>query len=79
MSRYDYLQSRGIAALDRPFYAIIMAAMRRADTDNLELLRNAFPQVFTELDARYKAPGGWLPEDEDCPLAILEAMEEAEQ
>lgn len=79
MSRYDYLQARAIALKDRPFYAIIMAAMRRADTDNLELLVNAFPQVFTELRERYNAPGGWLPKDEDCPLSILEAMEEAEQ
>ncbi|MBA7635007.1 hypothetical protein ES703_42607 [subsurface metagenome] len=79
MSRYDYLQSQEIAAMDRPFYAIIMAAMRKADTDNLELLRDAFPQTFNELRERYHSPGGWLPEDEDCPLPILEAIEEAEQ
>jgi len=78
MSRFDYLQSREIAILDRPFYAMIMAAMRRADSDNLELLRSAFPHVLTELRERYKAPGGWLPEDPECPLSILKAMEEAE-
>lgn len=64
--------------MDRPFVAIIMAAMRKADTDNLELLVNAFPQVFTELQQRYNSPGGWLPEDEDCPLPVLEAREKAE-
>ncbi|GAH70365.1 unnamed protein product [marine sediment metagenome] len=78
MSRYDYMQSRKIWAKDRPFYAIIMAAMSRADTDNLALLVDAFPHVFTELRQRYTAPGGWLPEDEECPLAVLEAMEKAE-
>lgn len=43
------------------FYSLIMAAMREADTDNLELLKSAFPETFIELQARINAPGGFLP------------------
>jgi len=42
------------------FYALIQAAMRQADTDNLEKLKEAFPYTWTELKARFDAPGGLL-------------------
>ena len=58
MSHFDY--DRSIAMGDEPFYALIMAAMRRADTDNAALLKAAFPEVWDELYARYHAPGGRL-------------------
>jgi hypothetical protein len=61
MSLYDYKTSQKIAAEDHPFYALIMAAMRQADTDNVEKLRAAWPEVWEELRARYNAPGGFLP------------------
>ncbi len=61
MSLYDYRIGRAIAADDPPFYAIIQAAMRRADTDNLDKLKAAWPEVYEELKARYHAPGGILP------------------
>lgn len=65
MSRYDYELSRriitGDAGADPPFYAIIMAAMRKADTQNLAKLRRAFPDVYQDLFDRYNAPGGYLP------------------
>lgn len=64
MSRYDYEVSRDLDAHDLPFYALIMAAMRKADTDNLDKLQAAFPETWRELDARYHAPGGLLPHDE---------------
>ena len=60
MSLYDYRESQALAAQDVPFYALIMAAMRRADTDNLVRLRNAFPDVHDELTNRYNAAGGLL-------------------
>jgi hypothetical protein len=65
MSLYDYEQSRKLSATDQPFYALIMAAMRRADTDNLTRLQSAFPEVWRELQARYNAPGGMLPGERD--------------
>lgn len=58
MSLFDYECSKNVAALDVPFYALIMAAMRQADTQNAALLRASWPQVWDELDARYNAPGG---------------------
>lgn len=69
MSRDEYEFSRRAVAEDWPFYGIIMAAMRRADTDNLNRLRLAFPDTFRELQARYDAPGGALPPGDDGPAA----------
>lgn len=63
MSHYDYVASRQIGATDPPFYAIIMAAIRKADTFNSARLRSAFPEVWDEYEARYNAPGGILPTD----------------
>ena len=63
MPLYDYQLSQELAAQDVPFYALIMAAMRRADSDNLYMLRQAWPGVYDELRERYNAPGGRLPSD----------------
>lgn len=65
MSLYDYEMSKRLAATGYPFYALIMAAMRQADTENLEALQFAFPAVWAELKKRYHAPGGRIPEDGD--------------
>ncbi|WP_137146924.1 hypothetical protein [Mycolicibacterium sp. CR10] len=64
MSLYDYRASRQIGAADPPFYALIMAAIRKADTQNAARLRMAFPETFAEVEARYHAPGGVLTTDE---------------
>lgn len=64
MSLYDYEQGRLIEGEGHPFYALIHAAMRQADSDNIEILQFAFPEVHAELTARYNAPGGFL-ESED--------------
>ena len=58
MSRHDYIESRVIAEQDHGFYALIMAAMRKADTVNSFRLKEAFPDTWTELHDRYNAPGG---------------------
>ena len=63
MSLYEYHESRRISLQDFSFYALIMAAMRKSDTDNSEKLQAAFPEVFKELRLRYDAPGGVLPEE----------------
>lgn len=63
MSQHEYDVSKEIAKADYPFYSLVMAAMRQADTDNLEKLQGAFPEVWAELQARYNAPGGILPEE----------------
>jgi hypothetical protein len=58
MSLYDYKTSQKIAAEDYLFYALIMAAMRQADTNNVIKLKSAFPDTWAELERRYHAPGG---------------------
>lgn len=60
MSFHEYRVSRNIAAQDVPFYALVMAAMRQADTANAAKLRDAWPDVWDELQSRYHAPGGLL-------------------
>ena len=64
MSYYDYRVSASLELRDAPFYALVMAAARRADTTNLAKLRRAWPEVVAELEARYNAPGGLLPGEE---------------
>lgn len=71
MSHLNYEQSKQLATEDYPFYALIMAAMRRADTHNLEKLKNAFPSTWNELKGRYNAPGGVLPSDNDEDQHII--------
>lgn len=63
MSLFDYRMSKKISETDPSFYALIMAAIRKADTRNADLLRAAFPETYHELQARYNAPGGVLPGD----------------
>lgn len=53
---------------DYSYYALIMAAMRMADTDNTAKLEQVFPQVADELRRRYHAPGGLLPGDKSHEL-----------
>jgi hypothetical protein len=62
MSLHDYQAARNLQGMV-PFDALIMAAIRQADTRNLKLLQAAFPQLADEADARYNAPGGLLPGD----------------
>jgi len=60
MSRQDYERSRALANTES-FYALLMAAMRNADSDNERALRTMWPETWNELQARYSAPGGLLP------------------
>lgn len=78
MSLYDYQQSRALAAEDPTFDALIMAAIRKADTVNAAKLRIAFPRIARELDDRYQAPGGLLPGEAGYD-EIMAAREGAER
>ncbi len=64
MSLFDYQVSKKLVADDVPFYGLIMAAMRKADTDNLTKLIGTWPNVWIELNRRYKAGGGYLNSEE---------------
>lgn len=63
MSLFEYEESKRISATDPGFYALIMAAMRKADDSNLERLKFGYPQTYRELRARFNAPDGLLPEE----------------
>lgn len=71
MSLYDYHISKETGQNDYPFYAIIMAAIRKADSDNFERLKTAWPEIVKEFQARYNAPLGILPEDDADPERVM--------
>lgn len=60
MSLHEYQQALYLHRSGVQFYALLMAAMWGADTDNTEKLRAAWPDVWDEVYARYHAPGGLL-------------------
>jgi hypothetical protein len=77
MSHYDYLLSKALAENEATtFDALVMAAMRKADTYNQGRLMMAFPWTWQELQARYDAPDGILDTDEpggDQPVVPIRA------
>jgi hypothetical protein len=70
MSLYAYIVSRDLGKYE--FYALLMAAMRNADTRNIAILKRGFPEVWAELDARYHAPGGLLEGEEGAITSLPE-------
>ena len=60
MSLHSYEVSLEISKGDPPFSALIMSAMRKADTKNTVLLKMAFPEIWDELQERYWTPGGLI-------------------
>lgn len=52
------------------FYALIMAAMLGADTENAMRLAGVFPEVREELQVRYDTPGGTLPSELPVPVPL---------
>jgi hypothetical protein len=63
VSHYSYVESQRLANADAPFDSYIMAALRKADSINFELLAEAFPVIRAELQERYDAPGGYIKSD----------------
>lgn len=64
MSLHEYRSSQVISASDPPFYALIMSAMRQADTHNVLKLQEAFPSVWAEFLLRFHARGGRIRGDQ---------------
>jgi hypothetical protein len=62
MSLSDYKQSAALA-VSASFHALVMAAMRRADTENYRRLAAAFPAIADELETRYRSPGALTPSE----------------
>lgn len=61
MSRHDYLASRKLSLEDHTFATLIMTAMRKADSENIDKLRIAFPDIAAEFKYRYWSGGGFMP------------------
>jgi hypothetical protein len=78
VSWYDYQRAKELYVSDVPFYALIMAAMLKADSRNSAFLGAVFGQVQRELDARYNAPGGKLPGDDE-PINVVVTVITAEE
>lgn len=62
LNLHEYEESIRIASFDYPFYALIAAAMRKADTNNLGRLRRMFPYVYDGLVRRLNEPLGVVEE-----------------
>jgi len=68
MSLYDYEKSKRISGCGYPWYGLLMALIRDADTDNLAKIECEWPDVVAEFRARYNAPGGLLEGDRVCGI-----------
>ena len=64
--------SRLLQREDPPFAGLIFAAIRKADSANLERLKQAFPELVDEYKRRHNAPLGALPEDRIESMEVLE-------
>jgi len=65
MGYEEYIKSQKLAARatigpGNEFYSLLMAAIRFADTDNLNAIKSRWPGVYQDLMARINAPGGKL-------------------
>ena len=65
MSFYSYQESIKLSEHEYNFYALIMAAMRKADSINIIKLKRKWPDTWKELQRRDNAPGGLLPEEKE--------------
>ena len=63
MSLHGFGVAMSLHRADHSFYALIMAAMAKADNENLSKLQAAWPDVWDEVSARYNAPGGLMPSE----------------
>ena len=59
LTQDEYRQSLKLAAQRYSFYALLAAAVRKADTDNLALLSRAFPGVVRSLTVWMNTGGAW--------------------
>ena len=60
MSLHAYQESLEISKDDYDFDSLIMAAFRKADSDNLMHLLSVYPEIWNELQERYNSPGGLI-------------------
>jgi hypothetical protein len=64
MSLHEYLYSKTLDKYDPPFYGLLFAMLRKADSENVRLISRDWPEKYEEFGARYHAGYGIIPEDE---------------
>lgn len=83
LSWHSYLASKEVERRDFPFYAIIVAAMKKADDDNLRALKHVFPGLFEQALERYNQPMGMsiaeLAKTDITPDRYKEVLEKIEE
>ena len=57
-SWYDYRYSQKLSAEDPPFYGLLFALIRKADTINCARIQRMWPEEWAEFWRRYEASGG---------------------
>ena len=65
MSLNEYSEGMTIAAKEPPFNALIYAAMRKANPENLEILKYAWPYIWVEYEMRSDCVGGLLESEKE--------------
>ena len=71
MSLHEYLCSQAISAGDPPFYALLFAMIRKADSENASKICRCWPEKFREMQRRYNAPGGIIALGEELPEDLI--------
>ena len=64
ISYHDWQIAKRLHEEDVPFYALLAALMRKADSDNTKQLALAYPDDFVEAHLRYHLPGGCVSAEE---------------
>ena len=61
MTIWDYRSAQELVGKGYSFRALITAALMRADDNNVDKIRRAWPDIASEAAARYSVAGGLLP------------------
>lgn len=70
----DYWRMLPLVREDLPFYAALAYLIRKADSDNLERLRHAWPEEVDEMMERHNVPAGAItPEEEKLAQKVMDA------
>lgn len=71
MSYSDYREALEISTKDPSFRSLVMALIRKADTDNTAKIVREWPAIYEEFCSRYHAPGGMFDDEYDIQPADL--------
>ncbi len=78
MSLADFRAASAFQGCDLTFNAFIMSAMRKAQGEDLDKLKEAWPAIYAELDARMRTNKGVLPSDVSEPQTRFHRQDDDE-